>query len=89
MSPGERRGVYPGSFDPPTIAHVAIAEAAVRAAALDRLDLAISRAALGKDPATQRPLAARLVAVERLTESRPWLRVVVTDAQLIADIAAG
>lgn len=89
MSPGERRGVYPGSFDPPTIAHVAIAEAAVRAAALDRLDLAISRAALGKEPATQRPLEARLVAVERLTESRPWLRVVLTDAQLIADIAAG
>jgi predicted RNA-binding protein with PIN domain len=89
VSPGERRGVYPGSFDPPTIAHVAIAEAAVRAADLDRLDLAISRTALGKDPATQQQLEARLAAVQRLTESRPWLRVVVTDAQLIADIAAG
>jgi predicted RNA-binding protein with PIN domain len=89
VSTGERRGVYPGSFDPPTIAHVAIAEAAVRAAALDRLDLAISRSALGKDPAAQRPLEARLATVERLTESRPWLAVVITDAQLIADIAAG
>jgi len=88
VSTSERRGVYPGSFDPPTIAHVAIAEAAVRAAALDRVDLAISRSALGKDAAAQRPLDARLAALERLTASRPWLGVVVTDAQLIADIAA-
>jgi len=69
--------------------HLAIAEAAVRGAALDRVDLAISRTALGKDAATQRPLEDRLAAIARLTESRPWLGVVVTDAQLIADIAAG
>jgi predicted RNA-binding protein with PIN domain len=89
VTAGERRGVYPGSFDPPTIAHAAIAEAAVRAAQLDALDLAISERALGKDAATQRPLAERLAAIERLTATRPWLHVVVTDAQLIADIAAG
>jgi predicted RNA-binding protein with PIN domain len=89
VSTSERRGVYPGSFDPPTIAHLAIAEAAVRAAELDWLDLAISREALGKDAQTQRPLEARLGAVERLAASRAWLGVVVTDAQLIADIAAG
>lgn len=89
MSASERRGVYPGSFDPPTIAHAAIAEAAVLAADLTQLDLAISRVALGKDAETQRPLAARLAALERLTASRPWLQVVVTDAQLITDIAAG
>jgi nicotinic acid mononucleotide adenylyltransferase len=82
------RGVYPGSFDPPTIAHVAIAEAAVRAGALGRLDLAISREPLGKDAARQAPVAARRAVVERLTATRPWLRVVVTDAQLITDIAA-
>ncbi|MGO9876282.1 MAG: hypothetical protein ACLPVY_21115 [Acidimicrobiia bacterium] len=86
---GPIRGVYPGSFDPPTIAHVAIAEAAVRAGALDRLDLAISRVALGKDATAQRPLSARLTTIEQLTSSRPWLGVVVTEAQLITDIAAG
>jgi len=89
MNGREIRGVYPGSFDPPTIAHVAIAEAAVRAGALDRLDLALSRVALGKDAAAQAPIEARRAVVERLTSTRPWLRVVVTDAQLIADIAAG
>jgi nicotinic acid mononucleotide adenylyltransferase len=83
------RGVYPGSFDPPTIAHVAIAEAAVHAGALTRLDLAISRVALGKDAADQAPLDARRELVERLSATRPWLRVVVTDAQLVTDIASG
>src|SRR5438445_12739615 len=89
MSARAARGVYPGSFDPPTIAHVAIAEAAVRAGSLAGLDLAISRVALGKDAAAQRPLEARRPVVERLTASRPWLRVVVTDAQLITDLAQG
>jgi nicotinic acid mononucleotide adenylyltransferase len=83
------RGVYPGSFDPPTIAHVAIAEAAVRVGALDRLDLAISRITLGKDAARQAPVDERSSVVERLSASRPWLHVVVTDAQLITEIAAG
>lgn len=89
MNDSERIGVYPGSFDPPTIAHVAIAEAAVRAAELDRLDLAISRVALGKDAAQLLPLETRLAAIERLTASRPWMHALVTDAQLITDIAAG
>jgi nicotinic acid mononucleotide adenylyltransferase len=89
MTTSEVRGVYPGSFDPPTIAHVAIAEAAVHAGALTRLDLAISRVALGKDAARQAPLAQRRALVERLGATRPWLRVVVTDAQLITDIAGG
>jgi len=84
-----RRGVYPGSFDPPTIAHLAIAEAAIRAGALDHLDFAISRAPLGKTAAQQRPLAARVAAVERLAASRSSLGVTVTDARLIADISAG
>jgi predicted RNA-binding protein with PIN domain len=89
MTAAGRRGVYPGSFDPPTIAHLAIAEAARDAGALDTLDLAISRVALGKQPAAQRPVAARVAALERLAAARPWLRVIVTDAQLITDIAAG
>ena len=52
------RGVYPGSFDPLTIAHLAIAEAAVHEAPLDHLDLALSRSALGKEGGAHLPLAA-------------------------------
>jgi cytidylyltransferase-like protein len=89
VSRSELLGVYPGSFDPPTIAHVAIAEAAVRAGELTRLDLAISRVTLDKDATAQAPPDRRRALVERLGASRPWLRVVVTDEQLVTDIAAG
>jgi len=41
-----RVGVFPGSFDPLTTAHLAIADAAIEACELHRLDLVISRAAL-------------------------------------------
>jgi predicted RNA-binding protein with PIN domain len=82
-------GVYPGSFDPLTIAHLAIAEAAVRAAPLDRIDLALSKVALGKDGGGHSSVEARAAAIRRAGRTRPWLDVAVTDARLIADIAAG
>jgi nicotinic acid mononucleotide adenylyltransferase/predicted RNA-binding protein with PIN domain len=84
-----RIGVYPGSFDPLTIAHLAIAEAAVRAADLDRIDLALSNVALGKDQGSQSDVDARAAAIRRAAVNRSWLGVTTTDAQLIADIAAG
>jgi nicotinic acid mononucleotide adenylyltransferase/predicted RNA-binding protein with PIN domain len=82
-----KRGVYPGSFDPLTIAHVAIAEAAVRAAALDQIDLAISRRTLGKEDGAHSSTEQRLTAIAQTARTRPWLRGVVTDASLVADIA--
>jgi predicted RNA-binding protein with PIN domain len=84
-----KRGVMPGSFDPLTIAHLGIAEAAVQAAGLDRLDLALSNVALGKEHGGHTSLETRVHAIERAAESRPWLGVVVTDARLIFDIAHG
>ena len=41
------RAAYPGSFDPLTIAHLAIAETAWSTHSLDRVDLVISQVALG------------------------------------------
>jgi len=53
------------------------------------VDLIVSRVPLAKE-AVERPLLEDRVAVLRAaTASRPWLGVVVTDEQLIADIAAG
>ncbi|HEX7168611.1 MAG TPA: hypothetical protein VF230_16645 [Acidimicrobiales bacterium] len=83
-----RRGCYPGSFDPLTVAHLAIAEAAVQQCALARLDLVLSRNALGKE-AHASPLPERVAAIARAGATRPWLGVVVTDAQLLADLARG
>lgn len=82
-------GVYPGSFNPPTIAHLAIAEAAVEQCELDRVDLVISRNALGKDDRAMVRVADRLAVLRLIAHTRPWLGVDVTDARLVADIADG
>ena len=80
-------GCYPGSFNPPTVAHLAVAEAAVRAAGLTRLDLVVSRVALGKEDLPADTLAERVAVLEVVAATRPWLGVAVTDARLVTDIA--
>jgi len=82
-------GVYPGSFDPLTTAHLAIADAAVSRFGLERLDLVLSRVALAKELHAQSSLAERLAAIERAAARHPNIRARVTDEQLLADIAAG
>jgi len=81
--------VFPGSFDPLTTAHLAIAEAAVIALELDELHLVMSVEALAKQPGGHSSLDDRLATLERAARARPWLRAGVTEARLIADIAAG
>jgi cytidyltransferase-like protein len=85
-----RRGAYPGSFNPPTIAHLAIAEAARAQCQLDRVELVVSAAPLGKleDPSLA-PLDERLDVLRAVTAEREWLVVTVTEAQLLVDIAHG
>src|SRR5437763_6845354 len=82
-------GAYPGSFNPPTVAHLAVAEAAWRQCELERLDLVVSRSPLGKEPADLARLEDRLDVLERIAASRPWLGVRTTDARLLADVAGG
>jgi len=86
---GERAGVYPGSFDPPTIAHLAIAVMARRAASLDRIDLVVSHQALAKEDAAHAPFDLRVAVIEASIAHAPWLHLVVSEKQLIADIAHG
>jgi hypothetical protein len=82
-------GAYPGSFDPPTVAHLAIADAARRRCGLERVDLVLSEVTLGKEGAHHAGLADRVAVLEAVAASRPWLGVVVTRARLLVDIAAG
>jgi len=82
-------GVYPGSFNPPTVAHLAIAEAAWRHCGLERVDLAVSRTALGKEEVECPLLEHRLEVLEAVAATRPWLGVQVVDAQLVVDVAVG
>jgi hypothetical protein len=85
-----RVGAYPGSFNPPTVAHLTIAEAAFEQCGIDRVDLIVSKVALGKEQ--DHDLVAiehRVDALQRVAATRDWLSVVVTDAQLLVDIAEG
>ena len=84
-----RIGIYPGSFDPLTIAHVEVARAALHQLELDRIHLAIARTTLGKVHLDPTSVARRVAELSRSTERSPWLEVVVTDASLIAEIAQG
>ncbi|WP_426571248.1 hypothetical protein [Aquihabitans sp. McL0605] len=84
---GLRIGCFPGSFNPPTVAHLAVAEAAVRAAGLDRIDLVLSRVALGKEDVSEPTLDQRAAVLAEVAATRPWLGVAITDARLIVDIA--
>lgn len=82
-------GAYPGSFDPPTMAHLAIAESAVHACSLTRVDLILSEEALGKEHAAHARLADRIEVLRAMAATRPWLGVAVTGAKLLVDIADG
>ena len=84
-----RTGVYPGSFNPPTRAHLAIAAAARDRHRLDRIDLAVSHVALGKDVPARPTLEDRLNVLRGDIADHDWLALVLTDDALIVDIARG
>ena len=81
------RAAYPGSFDPLTIAHLGIAEIAWSAHGLEQVDLIISEVAIGKEDRACLRLDERIRAIELARRTRPWLGLVVTDLQLVSDIA--
>ena len=83
------RGVFPGTFNPPTIGHLAICEAAITRHGLTRLDLVVSRDPLAKEVQRRPSLEERIEVIEASTEHLGIVRVVVTELRLIADIAHG
>lgn len=84
-----RRGVFPGSFNPPTIAHLAISEAVLVQRRLDVLVWSVSRVALAKEDVQRPRLADRIAVLEDVADKLDWLKISVTDAQLLSEIAAG
>lgn len=79
------RAAYPGTFDPPTVAHLAIASAAHEQCGVERVDLLVNESPLGKTGV--RPLETRVAMLEAIARTRLWLSVVVTDHVHVADIA--
>jgi nicotinic acid mononucleotide adenylyltransferase len=66
-----RVGVLAGSFNPPTWAHVALADSARTHGGLDAVLWVISRVTVDKEAVARAPLAARLVALAALTDAGP------------------
>lgn len=84
-----RRGVFPGSFNPPTTAHLSIATAARSQHELELVELVLSRTALGKPDPVGPNVEQRARVLRQLARRLRWLSVRVTDAQLLAEIAEG
>jgi hypothetical protein len=84
-----RLGAFPGSFNPLTHAHLAVADAARRAGRLDRVDLCLSRVAIDKEEVSRPLLEHRVEVLQQAVQARPWLGVVVSEVQLVVDLAAG
>jgi hypothetical protein len=81
-------GAYPGTFNPPTVAHLAIAQAALDQGGLDAVELLVSRSPLGKAPAVP-SFQDRLAVLQEVATARPWLSIRVTESRLIVEVAAG
>lgn len=84
-----RVGVYPGSFNPPTTAHLAVSLAALQQRNLDHIVWSVSTRALAKEEVERPLLTHRLAVLEQTAEDHDWLTIRVTDHQLLADIAEG
>ena len=85
-----RTGCYPGSFNPPTLAHLAIADAAVASCGLHRVDIVVSRVALAKEHVVVPAFDERVEVLRQVVAARsPWLGLVVSDRQLLVELAVG
>ena len=84
-----RRGAYPGSFNPLTIAHLEIARLAREAHHLDRIDLVVSTVALDKPAPPGPSVDERIALIEADIADFDWLDVRLTEEQLVVDIASG
>ena len=83
------RGVYPGTFNPPTIGHLAICEAAIEAHGLTSLDLVVSRNPLAKSLDGAPSLELRLEVIGSSVAHLHIVDVTLSEHRLIADIAEG
>lgn len=88
-TPTDVIGAFPGTFDPPTVAHLAIAEAVHDRHRLDRVDLIVSRVPLGKGVPATPTLDQRLDVLRAMAARVGWLGVVTSDRQLIVELVEG
>lgn len=83
-----RLGALPGSFNPLTRAHLALAHAARRAYGLDAIVFVLSRRTINKEVVSGASLADRLLVLQEQCRAEPWLGVVATNRGLYVEHAA-
>ena len=81
--------IYPGSFNPPTVAHLAISEAVIAQHEIEQVVWAVSRVALAKEDVSIPRFEHRIAILEEVAAEHEWLQIRVTDSQLLADMAVG
>ena len=84
-----RRGAFPGSFNPLTVAHLEIARLARARYDLDEIHLIVSVTALGKPNPPGPRFDERIATLEADAAATDGLVIARTEHQLIADIAEG
>ena len=89
VSNQRRRGVFPGSFNPLTIAHLEIARQARTQHRLDEVHLVVSTVALDKPAPPGPSFEERMLLLEADAAAFDWLFVSTSERQLIVDIAEG
>ena len=82
-----RLGMFSGAFNPPTLAHLALAQAALDAGDVERVLLCISQVTVDKERMARAPLVSRLIVLSQLAARLPAVVVGVTAAGLYADQA--
>ncbi len=80
-------GALAGSFNPPTLAHEALAMAAYATAGVDCVLWTISRVTVDKERIVKASLIDRLLVLEAMTERLPHMAVALIDAGLYVDQA--
>lgn len=80
-SAGRRIGLFGGSFNPPHVGHMRVAETAFRRLGLDQLWWMVTPGNPLKDAAARAPIGSRLEAVRRLA-THPRMRVTALEAEL-------
>jgi len=84
-----RKAVYPGSFNPPTVAHLDLSIAVIEQRNVDMIVWSLSRMTLGKDAEGHPTIDERHEVLAHVAQDYPWLEVQVTEDQLLSDIAVG
>jgi len=82
-------GIYPGSFNPPTSAHIAIATSALDTHNLTRLDITVSRSALGKGTISFPTFSDRIDVLRSSFEQFENIQIVVTTKRLLSEMSQG